>query len=99
MEAKESERKEARSVPWLRRIGMFPIRVYQVTLAWALGGHCRFEPSCSIYALEAIEKHGVVKGWCLAMLRLARCQPFCKGGYDPVPPCCGKGSKEGDEIR
>ena len=82
----EDPEKPARTASVLRRIGMFPIRVYQVTLAWAMSGHCRFTPSCSIYALEAIEKHGVFKGWCLALWRLARCQPFCKGGADPVPP-------------
>jgi len=69
---------------------MFPVRVYQVTLAWALGGHCRFTPSCSHYALEAIEKHGILKGWTLAMWRLMRCQPLCKGGHDPVPPVAPK---------
>lgn len=73
-------------VSLVRRIGMFPIKVYQVTLAWLLGGNCRFTPSCSIYALEAVEKHGVVRGWWLAVWRLLRCQPLCKGGYDPVPP-------------
>ncbi len=99
MGSEESDSEASRSVPLLRRIGMFPIRVYQVTLAWAMSGHCRFEPSCSIYALEAIEKHGVFKGWCLAMWRLARCQPCCKGGYDPVPPVGGAESGEGDEER
>lgn len=93
----ESDRKQAPHVSLLRRIGMLPIRFYQVTLAWAMGGHCRFKPSCSIYALEAIEKHGVFKGWCLAIWRLARCQPCCKGGFDPVPPVRGAAPTEGDE--
>ena len=75
---------------------MLPIRFYQVTLAWALGGNCRFTPSCSIYALEAVEKHGVFKGWWLAMWRLLRCQPLCKGGYDPVPPVDGKSEQKPD---
>ncbi|HYF51830.1 MAG TPA: membrane protein insertion efficiency factor YidD [Planctomycetota bacterium] len=73
-------------VPLARRIGMWPVRLYQATLSWLLGGQCRFTPSCSNYALEAIEKHGVIKGWRLALWRVARCQPLCKGGYDPVPP-------------
>ena len=47
---------------------------------------CRFEPSCSAYAMEAIMVHGVFKGLALTLWRLMRCQPFCKGGYDPVPP-------------
>ena len=84
----------AKPVSIMRRIGMFPIRVYQVTLAWALGGHCRFTPSCSHYALEAIEKHGFFKGWWLALHRLARCQPLCKGGHDPVPPVLQVNKKE-----
>lgn len=63
-----------------------PIRVYQLTLAYFLGGHCRFTPSCSVYAIEAIRYHGAIKGWGLAFRRLARCHPFCPGGYDPVPP-------------
>jgi putative membrane protein insertion efficiency factor len=76
----------AKAVPLVRRIGMWPVRFYLFTLAWLLGGHCRFTPSCSRYALEAIEKHGVFKGWMLSFYRLMRCQPFCKGGHDPVPP-------------
>ena len=73
-------------VSWVRRVGMFPVRFYQVTLAWLLGGQCRFTPSCSVYALDAIREHGVIKGWWLAICRLCRCHPFCKGGHDPVPP-------------
>lgn len=72
-----------RSLP--RRLGMLPVRAYQYTLAWLLGGHCRFTPTCSYYALEAIERHGVLKGWWLAVRRVSRCHPFCPGGYDPVP--------------
>jgi len=73
-------------IPLARRIGMWPVRFYQATLSWLLGGQCRFTPSCSRYALEAVEKHGVFKGWWLALGRIARCQPLCKGGHDPVPP-------------
>ncbi|MBO7147378.1 MAG: membrane protein insertion efficiency factor YidD [Lentisphaeria bacterium] len=47
---------------------------------------CRFTPTCSAYAAEAIMVHGVLKGSVLAVKRLLRCQPFCKGGWDPVPP-------------
>ncbi len=47
---------------------------------------CRFVPSCSEYAAEAVERHGVVRGTALAIARLLRCHPFCRGGFDPVPP-------------
>lgn len=62
------------------------IRCYQRWVSPLLGRHCRFEPSCSQYAVEAIVLHGVFKGVGLAGWRLLRCQPLCKGGYDPVPP-------------
>jgi uncharacterized protein len=75
-----------RNVSLLRRIGAFPIRVYQCSLGYLLGGHCRFTPSCSFYGLEAVEKHGVFKGWWMAVCRICRCHPFCPGGHDPVPP-------------
>jgi putative membrane protein insertion efficiency factor len=64
---------------------MLPVKLYRCTLAYVLGGHCRFTPTCSQYALEAIERHGVFKGWWLALCRIGRCHPFCKGGFDPVP--------------
>lgn len=70
----------------MRWLAALPIRFYQVTLAYFFGGHCRFTPSCSVYALEAIRKHGAIKGWVMALRRLARCHPFNPGGYDPVPP-------------
>lgn len=47
---------------------------------------CRFEPSCSTYAIEALHTHGAVKGTALSVWRILRCNPFCRGGYDPVPP-------------
>ena len=73
-------------MPLARRLGMAPVRFYQCTLAWLLGGHCRFTPTCSDYALEAIARHGVIRGWWLTVRRVCRCHPFCPGGYDPVPP-------------
>ncbi|HEY3321913.1 MAG TPA: membrane protein insertion efficiency factor YidD [Planctomycetota bacterium] len=69
-----------------RKLGILPIRFYQCTLAWLLGGQCRFTPTCSVYAIEAVQEHGVLKGWWLAFRRVARCHPFCAGGHDPVPP-------------
>ena len=61
------------------------IRGYQVTLGPLMGGCCRFEPSCSHYAIEAIERHGALKGFLLGAWRILRCHPFGKSGYDPVP--------------
>ena len=69
-----------------RRVGMFPVRLYRCTLAYFMGGHCRFTPTCSQYALDAIAEHGVVKGWWMSVKRIGRCHPFCPGGHDPVPP-------------
>lgn len=71
----------------LKKVMIFLIRTYQVTLSPRFShGACRFTPTCSQYALEAIEIHGVFKGTALALWRILRCNPFCKGGYDPVPP-------------
>lgn len=64
------------------------LRAYQLMIApvfISLGVACRFEPSCSRYAVEAVRKHGSLKGSLLAAGRLARCHPFCEGGHDPVP--------------
>jgi uncharacterized protein len=62
------------------------IRLYQILLSPTFGGHCRFEPSCSEYAREAIERHGVMRGVRLAANRLWRCRPGLGAGDDPVPP-------------
>jgi len=61
------------------------IRVYQYLFRPVLGANCRFAPTCSEYACEAIEKHGVAKGTLLAVRRVLRCHPYHAGGYDPVP--------------
>lgn len=61
------------------------VRVYQVMLSPLLGGSCRYVPSCSVYAIEALERHGALRGGWLAIRRIARCHPFRPGGYDPVP--------------
>ena len=61
------------------------IRVYQLTLSAWLGGQCRYYPSCSQYAREAIQVHGALRGSGLAAWRILRCGPFTDGGFDPVP--------------
>ena len=61
------------------------IRGYRYAISPLLGIHCRFHPSCSAYALEALERHGTVRGAWLALRRLVRCQPWHPGGHDPVP--------------
>ena len=61
------------------------IRFYQKSISPYLGDHCRFVPTCSRYAAEAIEIHGVIKGTAFAVWRILRCNPFGKSGYDPVP--------------
>jgi len=61
------------------------IRLYQLTLAVVLPPACRFSPSCSHYAQQALQKYGVLKGLWLALKRIARCHPWHQGGYDPVP--------------
>jgi putative membrane protein insertion efficiency factor len=61
------------------------VRVYQYTISPLLGPRCRYYPSCSSYAVEALREHGAVRGLGLALWRLLRCNPFSNGGYDPVP--------------
>jgi putative membrane protein insertion efficiency factor len=61
------------------------IEVYRVTLAPLIGGFCRYVPSCSVYAEEAVRRHGAAAGTKLAARRLLRCHPFHRGGFDPVP--------------
>ncbi len=67
------------------RLLLMLVEAYRVTLSPLLGGFCRFLPSCSVYAEEAIARHGAGRGAILAGRRLLRCHPFHPGGYDPVP--------------
>jgi putative membrane protein insertion efficiency factor len=62
------------------------VRLYQVTLGFLMGGHCRFQPTCSEYSIEAFRTHGAFKGGWLTIRRILRCHPFGGHGYDPVPP-------------
>jgi uncharacterized protein len=70
----------------IARVLVLPIRVYQLLVSPLLGPRCRFYPSCSTYAVEALQRHGALRGSWLAVRRLARCHPWNPGGPDPVPP-------------
>ncbi|UQZ32568.1 membrane protein insertion efficiency factor YidD [Paenibacillus sp. PK3_47] len=82
-------------MPTLRRTIQAPIRVYRKFISPLKPATCRFYPTCSAYALEAIEVHGPAKGSWLAAKRIARCHPFHPGGLDPVPPAGGSASGDG----
>jgi uncharacterized protein len=81
--APETNRPAGERIP--ARAALFLIRAYQVTLSPLIGGSCRFTPTCSAYAAEAITTYGAARGSWLALKRLARCQPWGGFGYDPVP--------------
>ena len=70
----------------LRWLLLASIRLYRLALSGWLGGQCRFAPTCSHYAEEAIRTHGALRGGSLASWRVLRCNPFGRGGLDPVPP-------------
>ena len=69
----------------MKRVLIAIVRGYKKFISPLLPPSCRFTPTCSEYAMEAISKHGAMKGSMLAIWRILRCNPFCKGGYDPVP--------------
>lgn len=88
----------------MRKLLLLPIRVYQYAISPMMASHCRYCPTCSQYAVEAITAHGAIKGLFLSAKRLMRCHPWAKGGYDPVPgtdvrtevipfTCCGPASQ------
>ncbi len=74
-----------RMANWPRRAAILLVRAYQVGLSPIFGGACRYYPSCSAYAIEALEKHGALRGSWLALRRISRCHPLRPGGFDPVP--------------
>lgn len=70
----------------MKQVAIGVIRFYQRAISPWLPPSCRYTPTCSEYAIEAIRVHGLARGSLLATKRIARCHPFCEGGYDPVPP-------------
>ena len=70
----------------MKRLLVGAVKSYRLLLSPWLGASCRFAPTCSVYAIEALEVHGAARGSYLTLKRLARCQPWCQGGHDPVPP-------------
>ena len=70
--------------PQTMLIGM--VKGYRLLISPWLGSNCRFEPSCSAYSMQALSQHGATLGSYLTLRRLVRCQPWCEGGHDPVPP-------------
>ena len=74
------------------------IKLYQKTLSLVMGGDCRFYPTCSSYSIEAIEKHGSLKGSWLMIKRIGRCHPLNPGGIDPVPNITDSTKKQCDHI-
>ena len=67
------------------RLLVLGVRGYQIALSPMLGGQCRYYPTCSAYGIEAVEKHGALRGVWLTVRRIGRCHPFRSGGFDPVP--------------
>jgi putative membrane protein insertion efficiency factor len=91
--SEEQERNRLKSVPLAAeeqslavKVALAALRIYKVYLSFLFAGNCRFEPTCSMYAYEAIERFGVMRGAWMGLKRLLRCQPLSrKFGYDPVP--------------
>ena len=79
---------------WPAKLVIACIRAYQLCLSPFLGRWCRFTPTCSAYALEAVRRFGAIKGTALGVWRILRCNPFCAGGYDPVPGKPGPGGQQ-----
>jgi putative membrane protein insertion efficiency factor len=78
----------------MRHVLKIVVRIYQIVLSPLLGPNCRYYPTCSQYALEALETHGSLRGVWLTLKRIARCHPWHEGGFDPVPGRCLKHSHD-----
>ena len=73
----------------MTRVLIGVVKAYRLLLSPWLGSSCRFEPTCSVYALQALSRFGAAKGSYLALARIGRCHPWCEGGLDPVPEASG----------
>ncbi|MFT4679520.1 MAG: putative membrane protein insertion efficiency factor [Flavobacteriales bacterium] len=80
----------------LKKIAIFPVRIYQWIISPLLGQNCRHEPTCSNYTIEAIQEWGVIKGVWLGIKRISKCHPWGTTGYDPVPT--NKNKKKNEEV-
>lgn len=69
----------------MKRLLIGVVRLYQTLISPLLGPSCRYRPTCSSYMIDAINRHGVLKGLVMGIARILRCHPFAKGGFDPVP--------------
>lgn len=72
-------------VSYFRHVILAPVYLYRYLISPLLGPRCRFEPSCSVYAIEAVQQLGVIKGLTLSLKRISKCHPWHAGGYDPIP--------------
>jgi uncharacterized protein len=79
----------------VRRLLELPVIAYSRFVSPALPRRCKYEPTCSAYAIAALREHGPVRGTALAVWRVLRCNPFSHGGYDPVPPRADRASRAG----
>jgi putative membrane protein insertion efficiency factor len=82
----------SRALAWLLRLAVLG---YRGTIGPFLAGQCRYTPTCSQYCLDALREHGAFRGVWLTAKRLARCHPFVRGGYDPVPPSEARPTRPG----
>ena len=69
----------------ITKIMIVVVKLYKMIISPLIPPSCRFSPTCSIYCIEALQKHGLLKGTLLTVKRILRCNPLCRGGYDPVP--------------
>ncbi len=82
--AREIEHAQRQAISLAARPLVMLVRLYQVSLGPFMGGHCRFLPTCSQYAIDALTAHGALRGSWMTVRRISRCHPFGGGGYDPV---------------